>query len=137
LPLTSAAELIALAYAGRGNAAARQPMTSSTRPSLRFYHSAALRARTNRLLKAIEEDEDPRRHASALAGLVLDLTDAGLDYFFLRPLEQAKISYVSRQMAKMGLAGALRVVSPIIRTILANADAGQMRVFARHIRSLM
>jgi hypothetical protein len=112
-------------------------MSRSAKPSLRFFHSAALRTRTDRLLAAIARDEDPSRHASALSSLVVDLTEAGLDYYFRRPLEQAKVGFVSRQTASLGMAGAVRVLSPVIHTILARTNAAQLRVIGRHIQHLM
>jgi hypothetical protein len=106
------------------------------KPSLRFFHPAALRTRTDKLLAAIQRDEDPTQHANALSTLVVDLTEAGLDYYFLRPLRQANISFVARQTANFGLAGVLRFMSPIIRTILGGANGTQLRVISRHIRQL-
>jgi hypothetical protein len=72
-----------------------------------------------------------------LAGAVVDLTRAGLDYYFLKPLQEAKVGFVSRQTAKLGMAGALRVMSPVIRSILAGANTTQLRVIAGHLRHLM
>jgi hypothetical protein len=112
-------------------------MPASAKPSLRFFHSAALRTRSNNVLAAIERDEDPTQHAGALSSLVVDLTDAGLKYYFLKPLDQAKVGFVTRQTASFGMAGALRVMSPVIRTILAGTNASQLHVIARHIRQLM
>lgn len=112
-------------------------MPASTKPSLRFFHSAALRNRSNDVLAAIERDRDPTQHVGALSSLVVDLTDAGLKYYFLKPLDQAKVGFVTRQTASFGMAGALRVMSPIIRTILAGTNASQLHVIARHIRQLM
>lgn len=113
------------------------PPKAKAKPSLRFFHSAALRARTNKLLTAIEHDEDPTRHASELAALVASLSEAGLDYYYLRPLELAKVGFVARQTANLGMAGALRIMSPMIRSILGGADGGQLRIISRHIRQLM
>src|SRR5512143_2132388 len=109
----------------------------ATKPSLRFFHSAALRTRSNKILEAVEQDKDPTQHAGALSNLVVDLTKAGLDYYYLRPLQQAKMGFVSRQTASFGMAGALRMMSPVIRTILAGANGTQIRVITRHIRQLM
>jgi hypothetical protein len=58
-------------------------MPGSGKPSIRFFHSAPLRARTTRVLAAIARDEDPTRHVGALASVVVDLTQAGLDYYFM------------------------------------------------------
>lgn len=112
-------------------------MTIPRKPSLRFFHSAPLRARTDKVLAALEQAEDPTRHVEALSGLVVTLTEAGLDYYFLRPIRQAKVGFVTRQTASLGMSGALRVMSPVIRTILSGTNAAQLRVIARHIRDLM
>lgn len=112
-------------------------MPGSGKPSIRFFHSAPLRARTNGVLAAIERDEDPTQHVGALASVVVDLTQAGLDYYFLRPLKQAKIGFVAQQTARLGMAGTLRIMSPVVHTILAGANVTQVRVIARHISHLM
>jgi hypothetical protein len=112
-------------------------MPTSAKPSLRFFHSATLRTRTHKVLAGIERDQDPTQHVGALSSLVVDLTEAGLDYYFLKPLQQAKVGFVTRQTASFGMAGALRVMSPIIRRILAGTNSTQLRVITRHIRDLM
>jgi hypothetical protein len=112
-------------------------MPASAKPSLRFFHSAALRKRTNKVLGALERDEDPTQHASALSALVVDLTEAGLDYYFIKPLKQAKVGFVARQTASFGMSSALRVMSPMIRGVLASTSGNQLRVIGGHIRELM
>jgi hypothetical protein len=112
-------------------------MRTSAKPSLRFFHSPALRTRTTKVLAAIDKDEDATKYAGALSGVVVELTEAGLDYYFLKPLQQAKIGFVPRQTANLGMAGALRVMSPIIRRILAGANTTQLKIIAGHIRHLM
>ena len=112
-------------------------MPPKAKPSLRFFYSSALRARTDKLLLAIEHDKDAARHADALAALVLALTEAGLDYYYLKPLALAKVSFMARQTANLGLAGALRIMSPMIRSILGSLEGGQLRIISRHIRQLM
>jgi hypothetical protein len=112
-------------------------MSASAKASLRFFHSTALRTRSNKVLAAMERDKDPTQHVGALSSLVVDLTEAGLNYYFLKPLQQARVGFVARQTASLGMAGALRVMSPIIRTILAGTNATQLRVITRHIRQLM
>lgn len=111
-------------------------MPTVVKPSVRFFHSPALRKRTDAVLAKIERDDEPTRHAGALSGVVVELTEAGLDYYFLRPLQESKFGFVARQTASLGMSGALRVISPIISRILAGADTPQLRGVARHIRHL-
>jgi len=111
-------------------------MPSVSKPSVRFFHSAALRKRTDAVLARIEHDADATQHAGALSSVVVELTETGLDYYFLRPLQESKFGFVARQTANLGMSGALRVISPIIGRILAGADTAQLRGVARHIRHL-
>jgi hypothetical protein len=112
-------------------------MPATAKPSLRFFHSAGLRTQTVKLVTAIDRDEDPTRHADALAALVVALTSAGMDYYFLRPLREARMGFVARQTAGFGVAAAQKVVAPMIRSILGGASGAQLRIIAGHIRHLM
>jgi hypothetical protein len=112
-------------------------MTPRSRPSLHFHYPAPLRTRLERLLSAVEHGEEPTRHAEALAGVVTELADAGLEFFFMKPMHEAKMNFVLRQSAGFGKAGVLRVLSPMVRTILGGANDAQLRVICRHIRGLM
>jgi hypothetical protein len=109
----------------------------SSKPFLRFTHAPALRTRTLKVLSAIEDDPDPTRHAEALTSLVLSLTEAGMDYYLLKPLRDGYFSFLAQQAAGFGISGALRIMSPIAGTLLGGADAKQLMVISKHIRHLM
>ena len=106
------------------------------KPSMRFYHTAALRHRTEQLLAAIEKSEDPTEHAGEFSSLVVDLTEAGMHYYLLKPVQEAKLGFVSQKTASLGMAAALRVMSPIVHGIVGGADGAQLRVMAEHMRQL-
>jgi hypothetical protein len=89
------------------------------------------------VLAALEGDRDPTRHRTSLADLVVALTDAGLAYYFLRPLELAGVGFVVRQSASFALAGAKNLVAPILRNVIGRMDEGQLRTVAGFIRGLM
>jgi len=108
----------------------------TAKPSLRFYHSAALRHRADRLLAAIENDGDPTAHAHDLADLVVELSEAGMDYYFLRPIRQAKLGVIAQKTAQYGMAGALKLMTPIVRTVLHGTTVEQLRVIAAHMKHL-
>jgi hypothetical protein len=111
-------------------------MAVAEKPSLRFFYSPALRKRADVLLSRIEKDDDATQHAEALSRVVSDLTAEGFAYYFLRPLEEARFGFVARQTAKLGVASAMRFMSPMISRILGGADTPQLRGVAKHIRGL-
>src|SRR6185369_1525508 len=66
-----------------------KPKRPANRPFLRFYHSQDLRKKTLSLLKALETAQDPTAHRGVLSDLVIELNNAGLDYYFMGPLKLA------------------------------------------------
>ncbi len=107
------------------------------RSSLRFAISSPLRSRVLKVLAKVDRDSDPVRHVPDLSSLVVSLTEAGMEYYFLKAVRDAKLGFVARQTAGLGVSGAVRVMSPIVRSILGGADAGQLRAISAHIRGLM
>ncbi len=111
-------------------------MPATARPSLRFFHSQELRKRTTALLDAIDEAEDATGHRQALGELAVDLSEAGLGYYYLEPLKLAKAGFVLQQSASLGISATLRVLAPTLRTVIGRMDDKQVRVVSKFIRSL-
>lgn len=122
----------------RGKAAAAPaPVRRAPEPSLRFSYSRELHERTLALLDTIERDTDPTRHRQALSDLVLELTDAGLGYYFLRPLELADVGFLVRQSASLGMIGAKNILAPILRNVVGRLDGYQVKIVAGFVRRLI
>jgi len=110
--------------------------TAKSEPSLRFYHSKALRQKTETVLGALEVAPDHPRHGNAVASLVTELIEAGMDYYFLRPLKLAEVGFVTEQSARLGMSGAVKVISSVSTKIILRMDGRQLQVVASHIRAL-
>jgi hypothetical protein len=106
-------------------------------PSLRFYHSKPLRTRTLSVLEALETAEDATSHRDALAEVVLELTEAGLAYYFVKPVEAAKVGFMAEKTTKLGIAGILRLMGPVARRVIGGMNADQLLSVSKHIRHLM
>lgn len=109
---------------------------ASQEPSLRFYHSKALRKRTDAVLSALEAVPEEPHHADAVADLVAELVDAGMDYYFLVPLKQAEVGFLKEQSARLGMTGAVTLINSVSRKFIVRMDSAQLLVVASHIRSL-
>ena len=109
----------------------------SRKPFLRFYHSESLRAKTLAVLATLEKAKDPREHRNALADLVGELTDAGMEYYFLRPLKLAQAGFFTQQSANLGMAATTRVLGAVIRNIIGGMDNPQLLAVCRYIRQFM
>ena len=76
----------------------------STQPFLRFYHSKSLRTKTLAVLATLEKAKDSTQHRDALADVIGELIDSGMEYYFLRPLKLAKAGFFTEQTANLGMA---------------------------------
>ena len=109
----------------------------SDKPFLRFYHSERLRTKTLAVLTTLEQAQDRTRHRNALTDIVLELTDSGMEYYFLRPLKLANVGFVVEQSAQLGMGGVKRVMAPVIRNVIGHMDKHHLVTVCRHIRQLM
>ena len=105
-------------------------------PFLRFYHSETLRIKTLTVLTALEDSSDPTKHRDALAKLVMELNDAGMDYCFLQPLKRAKPGFIVEQSASLGMSGALQVIGSVVRNTIGRMDKPQLLSVSASIRQL-
>lgn len=112
-------------------------MNHTPNPYLRFFHSEELRVKTNEVLEALEQSENPIQYRDALGALVVELTSAGMDYFFIKPLELAKVGIITQKSADLGMAGIRRVMGPTIRKVIGGMDKSQLLIICGYIRHLM
>jgi hypothetical protein len=109
----------------------------ASEPFLRFYHSEELRRKTLSLLCTVEQAEDATMHRGALSNLVMELTNSGMDYYFMTPLRLAKPGFVVEQSANLGLAGVQQVMGSVVRQIIGRMDSPQLLSVCGSIRQLM
>jgi len=110
--------------------------TAGQEHSLRFYHSKALRKRTDSVLGALEAAPEESGHADAVADLVAELVEAGMDYYFMVALKQAEVGFLKEQSARLGMTGAVTLINSVSRKFITRMDSTQLLVVATHIRSL-
>ena len=120
--------------------AKRTPKKSAdpgSKPFLRFYHSQELRAKTLEVLEAVENAEKATVHSGRLTELILELTDSGMDQYFLQSLKATKANFVVQQSAALGLSGVQKVMGTVIRNILGRMDDRQLLSVCGSIRQFM
>ena len=108
-----------------------------SRPFLRFHHSHELRVKTLEVLVAVENAEKATAYSAELTELVIELTDSGMDQYFLQSLKATKANFVVQQSAALGLAGVQKVMGTVIRNILGRMDDRQLLVVCGSIRKFM
>ncbi|MBL0143722.1 MAG: hypothetical protein IPP91_16840 [Betaproteobacteria bacterium] len=104
---------------------------------MRFFYSEDLHARALAVLSSLEKSKDPAQHRDDLADVVVEMTNAGMDYYFMKPLKQSKAGFIVQQSARVGMAGALQVLGTVIRNIIVRMDGPQLLSVCGSIRHLM
>lgn len=69
--------------------------------------------------------------------MVIGLTDAAMDYCFIRPLKLAKVGFIIQQSASLGVAGSLQVTGTVVRNVIGRMDKPQLLSVCASIRELM
>ena len=126
----------------KGKPPAKRGLKSSasapaSKPFLRFHHSEALRKKTLSLLGAIEQAPEATAHRDALASLVVELTQSGLDSYFMEPLKLAKPGFMVEQSASLGMLGVQQVMASVIRQVIGRMDSPQLLSVCGSIRQFM
>lgn len=67
----------------------------------------------------------------------MELTNSGMDYYFMKPLKLAKAGFIVQQSANLGLAGVQQVMGAVIRNIVGRMDNPQLLSVCGSIRQLM
>ena len=89
------------------------------------------------MLGTLEQAQDVTAHRDALADVVVELTNSGMDFYFMKPLKLAKAGFIVQQSANLGLAGAQQVMGSVIRNIIGRMDGPQLLSVCGSIRQLM
>jgi hypothetical protein len=76
------------------------------------------------------------RHGAAVAELVAELTQAGMDYYFLKALRRAQVGMLAEQSARLAMAGAVKLVSTVSRKYIVGMNQTQLLQVAAHMRDL-
>jgi hypothetical protein len=113
------------------------PPVPASLPFLRFHHSEALRAKTLAVLGKVERAEDAAAYRESLADVVVELTNAGLDDYFMKPLKSAKPGFVVQQSATLGMAGARQVMATVVRQVIGRMGHPQLLSVCASIRQFM
>ena len=117
--------------------APRKAAETSSKPFLRFHHSQELRMKTIEVLEGVENAEKATAHSGRLTELILELTDCGMDQYFLQSLKATKANFVVQQSAALGMSGVQKVMGTVTRNIIGRMNDRQLLSVCGSIRKFM
>jgi hypothetical protein len=102
-----------------------------------FCVSPELMTRAEASLQALRRDPEHPSHVKELVAVVLELTENGLDYYFLEPLRRARVGAMGMAPARLGIATAGRAISPLVRRVMSSLDKEQILSIADFVDELL
>lgn len=91
-----------------------------------FEISPELMARAEEALAAVRAEPGHTPNVDALVEVILELTDRGMDFYYLEPLRRARVSAMATSAARLGFAAASRGIPAIIRRVVSSLDEEQL-----------
>jgi hypothetical protein len=110
-----------------------------TKPVTRisFPLSDELRQQTLETLAVLRESSDRRRHIPLLSSLISDLTEAGLEYYFVHSLEKAGVGLIGVSTAKLGISSTSKGIPVVISKVVKMMSDDQLAAVADFIDGLL
>jgi len=102
-----------------------------------FEISRELRQQAETIVHKIRSDPDKRRHIPALVEVVLAMTDRGLHYYFLHPLEQAGVGVVTRKAVDLAIGTTGRALPVVVRKTVKSLNDEQLLSIADFVDHIL
>ncbi len=102
-----------------------------------FRISPELMERAQAALQAVREDPSDEVRVETLVEVILELTDRGMDFYYLEPLRRAQTGPITTSAARLGLAAAARGIPAIIRRVVSSLDEEQVLSIAGFVDEIL
>ena len=102
-----------------------------------FEISSELRQEAESIVRLIRSDPDKQQHVPELVKVVLEMTDRGLYYYFLHPLEEAGVGIVTRKAVSLALGTAGRTLPVVVRKTIKSLKDEQLLKIADFIDHIL
>ena len=93
--------------------------------------------RISEVVSALRKDPADRKVVGDLIDLVIDLTDTGLTYFFLHPLELVGVGTIRRKGVEVALGTAGRLLPSVVRRTVGSMSVDQLLQIADFIEAMV
>ena len=113
--------------------------TKRTEPVTRlsFPLSEELRQQTLETLAKLRESSDCRKHIPLLSNLISDLTETGLEYYFVHSLKKAGVGLIGVSTAKLGIASTSKGIPVVMSKVVGLMSDKQLLAVADFIEEAL
>ena len=103
---------------------------STALPHLITQIDPVLASEVRDLVRRLRQAPQPRELKAEVAEMVVRLTSAGLEAFFLRPVERLGLGMVAQSTVRLGLKTSSQGVGLVVRRVVDGLDDEKMRRIA-------
>lgn len=111
-------------------------MTAAT-DRVAFRITPELAERAEAAVRAVRRDPSAEDHVEELVEVILELSERGMDFYYLEPLRRAGAGTIATSTARLGIAAAGRDLPTIIRRVLASLDPQQVAAIADFVDEIL
>jgi hypothetical protein len=95
---------------------------------LGFPLTPELENKTNTLMHNMRNTEDKTKYVNDLYSVIQDLSNVGLDYYFIQPLKTAKIGMLKMKSVEIALSAGKSGIFTVAKGILKSMDNKQLEI---------
>lgn len=110
---------------------------ASPRDRVAFRITPELAERAQAALRAVREDPSDEYHVEGLVEVILELTERGMDFYYLEPLRRARAGTITTSAARLGIAAAGRGIPTIVRRVVSSLDEEQLLSIAGFVDEIL
>jgi hypothetical protein len=85
----------------------------------------------------IRNRKDKEETVAMLVDLIGDLTEEGLEFYYMRPLRLARANFFTKSATHMGLSSSRRAILMATRRVMGNMSFDQLNTIADHIETIV
>lgn len=89
------------------------------------------------IIGRIKNDQPSSQHLVDLTNLVIDLTDAGMKFYFIESLERLDVSSITMGVAKVGIGSTLKGMKMVITKVLKKLNDDQVLKLSEFLEEIL
>ncbi len=98
--------------------------------------SADLHGQVVGIVESLKQSPDATRQAEDLLGVIMAMTEAGLDFYFISPLRRIGAGTMTLKAAQLGLASTRKGMKMVIAKVLKSLTHDQLLHLAEFIETV-
>lgn len=89
------------------------------------------------IIGRIKSDHPSTKHIGDLTDLIIDLTEAGMKFYFIESLERLNVGAVTMGIAKVGMSSTIKGMKMVITKVLKKLNSEQISELTNFLEEIL